>query len=170
MNGAEEGKAKVENLNSTGVLSDSKNEPSTPSSVRFKINGLPESMNSIYQILFALRRVELKPDVLRYKIQAKMWMPVWKCEPEWLYGIKMQFHGAWWYKNKNVRRVDLSNLEKVICDVTAEKYGFDDARIFEKYSWKVQNGAQSFVQVQCYRLTGDDLVDTGAGPGVQETA
>ena len=134
----------------------------TPSSVQFKIAGLPESMNSIYQILFALRRVELKPDVLRYKVQAKLYMPPWKCDPGWLYGIKMQFAGDWWYKKGTVRRVDLSNLEKIICDITAEKYGFDDARIFEKYSWKVQNRAQSFVQVKVYRLLGDDLVDTGA--------
>ena len=130
-----------------------------PPSVSFKINGLPESMNSIYQILFAMRRVELKPDVLRYKVLAKLYMPPWKADPEWLFGIKMRFVGDWWYKKGTVRRVDLSNLEKVICDITSEKYGFDDARIFEKYSWKVQNGEKSYVQVKVYRLLGDDLVD-----------
>ena len=155
-----------------GVPSEGNNVlgPSTPSSVVFRVNGLPESMNSIYQIIYSQRRVQMKPDVLRYKVQAKLYMPLWECEPEWLYGIKMQMHGDWWFKNGSARRIDLSNLEKIICDVTAEKYGFDDARIFEKYSWKVQNGGQSFVQVKIYRLLGDDLVDTGARCGNEKEA
>jgi hypothetical protein len=165
MESAEEGKA-VESKMGDSIEASTP----TPSSVQFKIAGLPESMNSIYQIIFALKRVELKPDVLRYKVQAKLYMPPWKADPSWLYGIKMQFAGDWWYKKGTVRRVDLSNLEKVICDITSEKYGFDDARIFEKYSWKVQNGAQSFVQVKVYRLTGDDLVDCGVRRGDEEAA
>ena len=136
-----------------------------PSSVSFRITGLPESMNSIYQIIFAQRRVQLKPDVLRYKVQAKLMMPVWKCSDEWLYGIELRFHSDWYFKNQKIRRIDLSNLEKVICDCVSEKYGFDDARIFEKYSWKVQNGTQSFVEVKVYQLSGNELVDTWTGCG-----
>lgn len=137
-------------------------EAPTPSSVRFRINGMPESMNSIYQIIFAQRRVMMKPDVLRYKTQAKLMMPPWKTSDNELFGIKMRFHHDWYFKKGTIRRVDLSNLEKVICDATAEKYGFDDARIFEKYSWKVQSGQTSFVEVEVYRLDGDALVGTGA--------
>ena len=136
-----------------------------PSSVTFRITGLPESMNSIYQIIYAQRRVQIKPDVLRYKAQAKLLMPPWKCEPEWLFGISMRFRGEWYFRNQNIRRVDLANLEKVVCDAVSERYGFDDARIFEKYSWKVQDGTTSAVEVRCYRLLGDGLVDCGVRRG-----
>lgn len=123
----------------------------TPPSVYFRITGLPESMNSIYQIIFAQRRVQLKPDVLRYKVQAKLMMPPWKCEDEWLYGIELKFHSDWYFKNEKIRKIDLSNLEKIVCDCVSEKYGFDDARIFEKMSWKKQSD-KNFVDVKVYKL------------------
>ena len=97
-------------------------------------------------------------------------MPPWEAPENSIFGINLRFNGDWYYKNTNIRRMDLSNLEKVVCDAVSENYGFDDARIFEKYSWKVQNREKSFVQVSLYRLCGDGLVDTGAGRGEQETA
>lgn len=140
-----------------------------PSSVSFRVAGLPESMNSIYQIIYSQRRVQMKPDVLRYKSQAKLMMPAWEAG-EGLFGVHLRFHGNWYFKNGNIRRMDLPNLEKVVCDAISERYGFDDARIFEKYTWKVQDGEKEFVAVRVYRLIGLDLVDTGFGRGNEKEA
>ena len=45
----------------------------------------------------------------------------------------MVFVGDWYTKKGKVRKVDLSNLEKVVVDAICEKVGIDDS-----FVWKVE--------------------------------
>lgn len=101
--------------------------------VVFTIPSLPPSMNSLYNIFFKLRRVELKPEARIWKSRMKEYVPV-KVKPpkDVLISIDAVYYGDWWFKNGNLRRVDGPNLEKLLFDMICEKLGVDDSSVF---SW-----------------------------------
>lgn len=106
----------------------------------FVIPSLPASMNAIYQVIYSMKRVELKPDVRLWKNTAKQYINGVKVDPTSLLWIGFEFHGDWFTKAKTVRKVDLSNMVKVIQDVVAEKCGFDDSAIFsQRFLDKIQS-------------------------------
>lgn len=108
---------------------------------KITLPSLPASMNNLYQIMFSLRKVELRPEVRLWKNNMKEFIPPWKEErsDDTRYWISMSFFGNWLTKTGKVRKVDHCNMEKVVIDVVCEKLGFDDSFIFEKrLSRKVQ--------------------------------
>ena len=109
-------------------------------SLHFSIPSLPPSVNALYNVLFSLRRVELKPEVRFWKTQAKQFMPVWskKLNEQSRLIIKFTFCSNWYFKNGKLRKLDLQNLEKCLIDAIAERYGFGDECIFKKETLKVQ--------------------------------
>jgi len=121
-------------------------EGSAPTSVSFKIPSLPTSMNKMYQINYNTRKIFMAPDVRLWKSKAKLFMPVWKVEEDWLYNVSLKFIGNFLFKNGKVRKIDLQNLVKVVIDSTAERYGFDDSRVYDFSCEKVQ-ADESWVEV-----------------------
>jgi len=108
--------------------------------LKFIIPTLPASMNQIYNIIYGLRKIELKPEVRLWKNDAKQYIPPWSYPDESLFWISLEFHGNWRVRSGKIKKVDHANMEKVVIDVVAEKLGFDDSRIFEKrMSRKVQS-------------------------------
>lgn len=99
---------------------------------KFTLPKLPASMNAIYNILFHLRRVEIKPEVRLWKTEMKEYIPPYQIPEGALVWISLDFHGNFYTKAGKVRVVDLSNMEKVTIDLIAEKLRFDDSQIFEK--------------------------------------
>ena len=93
----------------------------------------PPSVNSLYTVIFSQRRVELKPEVRLWKTQAKELIPLWKelKDSKSLLSVELNFHGAWWHANGNLKKTDVQNMVKVTLDALAEKNGFDDSRVFE---------------------------------------
>lgn len=65
-------------------------------------------------------------------------MPPRTLLPASLLGIKFKVFGKWRFENGKPRKLDLQNLEKILIDAIAERYDFDDARIWEKESIKVE--------------------------------
>lgn len=129
--------------------------------LRFRIPSLPSSMNAIYQIIFHLRQVQMKPEVRAWKHQAKMMIPIWKlpqnCETGFI-RIKMEFHShLWYYKNGKLKRVDAHNLQKVLIDAISEKMGFDDSMVFEWHGRKVIDTSE-FVDVTMEFMKEDEAV------------
>ena len=97
----------------------------------------PPSMNSVYQILYHLRRVEMKPEVRQFKTQVKLYLPPPPNIPaDLLLAISLTYHDVWMTKEGKVRKLDLSNLEKVLLDAVCEHVGVDDSHIFKKESLK----------------------------------
>ena len=115
--------------------------------LRFRIPSLPASMNAIYQIMFHLKQVQMKPEVRAWKTQAKQFVPRWVLPRGIETGflrLGLVFRGDWFYKNGKARRIDLPKLKKIRVDVIAEKLGFDDCMIWAVSLKKVQD-----VNVEC---------------------
>lgn len=104
-----------------------------PPSFRFLLPKWPPSVNSLYNVIFSQRRVELKPEVRLWKTQAKELIPLWKDlkDTKSLLSVELDFYGAWWHANGNLKKTDVQNMVKVTLDALAEKNGFDDSRVFE---------------------------------------
>jgi len=89
-------------------------------------------MNALYQIIYGLRRVELKPEVRLWKTEMKAFIPPWVEVEQRRLWIALDFHGNWETMAGKVRVVDLQNMVKVTVDVIAEKLKFNDSLIFEQ--------------------------------------
>lgn len=119
--------------------------------VSFKLPVLPPSMNQIYQILYNQRRVILKPEVLQYKSQMKMFVPRFEVKQDEHLGIALEIHGHFLYKNGSIKRIDAPNLFKVIVDLIAEKMAFDDSQFYKFKVIKIQD-EEEYVYATVYKL------------------
>ena len=118
--------------------------------IHFTIPFLPPSVNSIYQIIFSQRRVELKPDVRQFKTRCKEYIPRFNPNGKFV-NCDFTFSYPHYYKNGNLRKFDTQNLMKVLCDAIAEKGGWDDSLI-KSGSWKSihsESKEQVEVEVRC---------------------
>lgn len=99
----------------------------------FLIPKWPPSVNSLYNVIFSQRRVELKPEVRLWKTQAKELIPAWKelRNSDKLLRVELDFYGSWWHANGRLKKTDVQNMVKVTLDALAEKNGFDDSQVFE---------------------------------------
>ena len=92
----------------------------------------PLSMNSIYWIIYASKRVELKPEARLWKMNAKRAIPpieLSSATPRLRFSA--DFHAEWYYKNGSVRKLDLQNVLKLLIDAVCEKLGVGDEHIWE---------------------------------------
>ncbi len=122
----------------------------------FFIPFLPISVNAIYEINHRQRRVFLSTDAKSFKSRAKMYMPLpdkgltSKTKVELLIIIYRDMY----FKNGNMRKYDLQNLEKILIDAISEKYGHDDSYVWKKVSKKSHEINWSGVGV-CVRKLGE---------------
>lgn len=114
--------------------------------IRFRIPQVPPSMNSLYNVMFALRRVEMKPDVRRYKSAMKMYVPPYKKKEDVTMQLTLNFHMPMFFKNGNLRKIDESNLTKLIKDLICEKIGFDDCWVKKTTSTHIHSEKLEFVE------------------------
>ena len=102
----------------------------------FVIPNLPPSVNAVYQIIFAQRRVEMKPEVRRWKTEAKEFIPrLTPLAESHLFKVDAVFFYDFFYKNGKVKVFDTQNLMKVLIDAIAEKNGIGD-QYFKFESWE----------------------------------
>lgn len=107
--------------------------------IRFTVPVSPVSCNSLYNVMFSLRRIELKPEIRLWKMKVKEYVPVWKTgETGYLY-FNADFHTETLFKNGKLRKLDLQNMEKALIDAVCEKLGIGDEFIFAKHTRKLQS-------------------------------
>lgn len=114
---------------------------------QFIIPFLPPSMNSMYNIIFAQRRVELKPEVRLWKTKAKEYIPQLSASKDsYLFRLDVVFYYNFFFKNGKLRKVDSQNLMKVLIDAIAEKNGIGDEYFkfgsYESYHDETQERAE----------------------------
>lgn len=113
---------------------------------RFTIPSLPPSVNSLYQIIYSQRRVELKPDARRWKSDSKQYINGFRPRPGSLVAIDATFYYRFHYANGNPRVFDAANLLKLLIDCVAEKCGFNDLLV--RYgSWSSVDEVNERVEV-----------------------
>lgn len=120
--------------------------------VEFLVPFLPISVNAIYGFKTGRRGVKvfMKDEARQFKEKAKLFMPPRTVGLYDLLEVHLQFRGKWWNKCGTVRRFDIQNLEKILIDSIAERYDFDDSRVWRKEASKVEG--EDGVSVKLFRL------------------
>lgn len=110
-------------------------------SISFVIPRLPASMNSLYQILFHQRRVELKPEHRRWKNEAKDYIPRFDVTEGATLRIDCVLNFDW-----SKRRFDSANLLKLVLDAICERLGVNDKAV-RHGSWYSIDSEKEFLSV-----------------------
>lgn len=114
---------------------------------RFTIPVLPPSVNSLHQIIYAQRRVELKPEIRQWKYRAKEYVP----RVQWLSAssvirVDTVFHYRMFTSDGKMRVFDTQNVLKPLIDLIAEKQGWNDKRA-KAGSWETVDSTDEKVEV-----------------------
>ena len=116
--------------------------------VRFTIPLAFPSVNSLHQIIYSQRRVELKPEVRKWKNDAALFVPriVLKSEQS-IVRVDTVFHYPFFYNNGKLRIFDTHNAVKPLLDLIAAKAGFNDNRV-KCGSWDSVDSVEEKVEIQ----------------------
>lgn len=120
--------------------------------VRFTIPSLPPSINGLYQIIYAQRRVELKPEARRWKSDSKAHVPRLQVREGSLVSVDATFYYCFYYANGKPRVFDAANLLKLMIDCIAEKCGFNDCLV-RHGSWSSVDTKDEKVEVTLREIT-----------------
>lgn len=119
---------------------------------RFTIPVLPPSVNALHQIIYSQRRVELKPEVRKWRSDASVFIPRIQLHTESLLSVDAVFHYRHLHANGKLRRFDTHNLVKVLLDLIAWKGNFDDCRV-KSGSWASVDSTSEKVEVILREIT-----------------
>ena len=106
--------------------------------IKFSLPVSPVSCNSLYNVMFHLKRVELKPEIRLWKTQIKQFVPAWKTDKTGYIYFNADIYTETLFKNGKLKKLDLQNMEKALIDAICEKLGIGDEFIFEKRTRKIQ--------------------------------
>lgn len=114
---------------------------------RFTIPTLPPSVNSLHQIIYSQRKVELKPEVRRWRSDAKQYVPRirWRSETTIIRVDVVAYYRLLTAAGK-LREFDTQNLLKPLIDLIAEKQGWNDKRA-KAGSWDTVDSRDEKVEV-----------------------
>lgn len=126
----------------------------TKYSITFKIPSVPPSVNSLYNVIFSLKRVEMKPEVRLWKSKSKVFVPVWRPETTTSSGI-LRFEATFYYpfysKEGKMRIRDTHNMMKLLQDTVAEKVGIDD-KFIKEGSWRSHDSETEYTECRLEML------------------
>ena len=86
-----------------------------------------------------------------FKEKAKLFMPPRSLDSSSRLGLEIIVKADWYFKNGRIRKLDIQNLEKILIDAIAEKYDFEDQRVWEKNCIK-EAGSEEQVLVKLFIL------------------
>lgn len=111
-------------------------EPSSPaaggcSRLVFSLPSLPPSMNRLYLINHNQRRVQLSDEALLWR--TRVTPSILPCRLEFNeYKLTLVYQSPrWLLKEGGLRKMDLTNLDKLCIDTLCTKWQFDDSRLTE---------------------------------------
>lgn len=115
---------------------------------QFTIPLLPPSVNSLHQVIYSQRRVELKPEIRQWKYRAKEYVP--RCE--WLSAssvirVDVVVHYRMFTTAGKLKEYDTQNLLKPLIDLIAEKQGWNDKRA-KAGSWDTVDSVEEKVEIR----------------------
>ena len=126
---------------------------------------LPPSVNSLYNVIHSMKRIELKPEIRLWKTQASMYVPSWHPDQAGYLYFNADIYMRTLHKNGKVKRHDLQNLEKCLIDTVCEKLGFGDEFIFAKRTRKIESEKER-VEVEVGVLPDSDVLDQQSRGGI----
>lgn len=97
----------------------------------FILPSFPVSVNRLYVINHNQRRVSLSDDALLWKTRVGPCVVPCKLGFD-VYKLTLSYESPrWLIKDGSLRRMDLTNLDKLCIDTLCAKWGFDDSRLTE---------------------------------------
>lgn len=119
----------------------------TAKEICFTIPLLPPSVNSLHQVIWTQRRVELKPEIRQWKYRAKEYVPRvrWESESS-VIRVDTIFHYRMFTSDGKMRIFDTQNILKPLIDLIAEKQGWNDKRA-KAGSWETVDSVEEKVVV-----------------------
>lgn len=120
--------------------------------ISFSLPSLPTSVNALHQILWSQRRVELKPEVRRWRSESKVFIPHFHLQSALsLIRVDAVFYYRFYTKERLLRVFDSHNVVKPLIDLIAEKQGWNDKRA--KFgSWASYDSEEERVEVTLREL------------------
>jgi Holliday junction resolvase RusA-like endonuclease len=123
--------------------------------LRFTLPSFPVSSNKLYDINHITRNVRLSDQAMLWRTRTIPFVKPCRWPVEWLLKLTLEYQSPQWhYKNGNLRRLDVQNLEKLVIDTLFAKWGWDDSRIVEKTSRKTW-GERELIVVTLERGTNE---------------
>lgn len=124
-------------------------------SLSFVLPSFPISFNQLYEIDHNRRIVRLSDQAALWKTRTVPFVRPCRWPSEWLLKLTLVYESPkWHYKNGNLRRLDIQNLEKLCIDTMFAKWGTDDSRLVEIVSKKTW-GAREQILVLLERAVVD---------------
>ena len=133
-------------------------EGSVANEVRFTLPSLPITVNSLYQIIWSQRRVELKSECRQWKTESKGHVPRFKVADNSTVRVDLVFYFPFHYRNGKPRIFDAPNLIKLTIDTIAERCGFNDYRV-RVGSWDSVDSVSEKVEVVLREVVNDNRYD-----------
>jgi Holliday junction resolvase RusA-like endonuclease len=99
--------------------------------VSFTLPSLPPSANQLHSIDHQRRRVWLADAPRKWKSDMQYLIPRFEIGPSSLLRIEYTAYYSWHHRNGKRRRVDASNLMKLLHDTICMRIGIDDTRVSE---------------------------------------
>ena len=113
--------------------------------IQFEIPLLPESVNRAYTIDTRRKTLVLTRRAWKKKSDMHIFIPRIEIGPDQLFRLEFEYHMDCYFQNKNWRRIDAHNFDKMLIDVISEKLGIDDSRLVEWRGQKVQSTEEKVV-------------------------
>lgn len=99
--------------------------------IRFTLPSLPTSCNRLYAINHVRREVRLSDEGRKWRSDMQYLIPRFDIAPTSLLRIEYVAYYPWHHCNGKRRRVDASNLMKLLHDTICMRIGVDDSRVSE---------------------------------------
>lgn len=114
----------------------------------FTIPLLPPSVNSLHNVFWSLRRIELKPEIRRWRSEAKAYVPRFMpTSTKAIIEVEVTLYYPLFTKVGELRSYDSHNAIKPLLDMIAEKQGWNDKQA-KVGSWRSVDSKDEKVEVK----------------------
>lgn len=112
---------------------------------KFTIPAVPPSYNQNFQINYHMRQVYLSKEAREFKKLVYLYTPAIPAGIK--YTLLISIYDDWYFKNGNMRKKDVQNLDKLLIDEVFRKIGQDDFMVWTSCISKVQSKKEQKTEV-----------------------
>jgi len=107
--------------------------------LQFTVPNIPPSYTASFKINYGLKQTYLSQEARKFKDMVKIYMPHIDIDKNKLYSMHNEYYYDWYYKNGNVKKKDVQNMNRLLIDAVFRGLGIDDSVLFKVTDEKVQS-------------------------------
>ena len=129
----------------------------------FKVPGIPPSYTHSFKINYNLKQTYLSATAREFKKKVVLFMPIIHLDitPQIKLAMHNRYHSDWFYKNKNIRKKDVQNMNRLLIDAVFSKLGLDDKHLFCVTDEKIQAPENDYTVVRLWVVTNKEQYNMG---------